>query len=145
MQIDFRRLSTYPFLLLITVWFFSFEALALQSSLVPSPGYKENIPANSGSQESISSPLSQLQSREEHRNLKLSRVIRDSGVGLALGGVAGLSFAVMAQGRLPDGSNQRGQEALATGLVAGVLGGIITGLWEAKNNPELALPEASTK
>src|SRR4029077_3379643 len=50
---------------------------------------------------------------------KLSRVIRDSGIGLGAGALGGLSFVILSQGRLPNGTKAFDNEALTTGLLVG--------------------------
>jgi hypothetical protein len=79
------------------------------------------------------------------RKAKNLTIIRDAGIGLGVGFLAGCSFIGLSQGRLPNGNSNFDNEALTTGLITGLVGGLVTGFWELKKKNQEAEVSASTK
>ena len=60
------------------------------------------------------------------------RVLRNAGVGLGFGALAGTSFILASQGKFPSDRQQFDNEALINGMVIGALGGALLGYWQIR-------------
>jgi hypothetical protein len=69
-------------------------------------------------------------------------VVRDAGVGFGVGTLAGIGFILLSSGHMPNNMTGFDNEALLTGMMVGLGGGIVTGLWEVKRDRALRISVA---
>jgi hypothetical protein len=103
--------------------------------LLGSAAFAETSSAILGEQTAVdSAPRSLIRIEKETPAMV---IIRNAGIGLGAGGLAGAGFILLSQGKIPADNIAFSNEAMLTGLVVGAISGAAMGYIEVKREKAL--------